>query len=203
MRTDVGRGRSPHGQGAGRLVEPAEAISRQLVQPPLGGGMGDVELVGPPRRVDHHVVNQHHPLAPVVEGSQLADDGQDGVRMAEVVGWGVRQVLDLPDHVVAEIADQPGVERGQVGQLGRFESVEDGLDGRQHPVVPGDAVVGHGVEIHRPGGGHCVAHRLDGGQRIAPDERVAAPPLPTFHRLEQKPDPVTVADDLEKHRRPG
>ena len=42
------------------------------------------------------------------------------------------QVLDLADHVVAEVADQAGVEGRQVGQVGRVEGVEDGLEGGQH-----------------------------------------------------------------------
>ena len=66
-------------------------------------------------RSDHHVVDEHHPLAPVVEGGELSDDRQQRVGMAEVVAGRVRQVLDLADHVVAEVADEAGVERRQIG----------------------------------------------------------------------------------------
>ena len=100
-----------------------------------GIAVGEVQLVGSPSRVDDHVVDEHHPLTPVVEGGQLPDHGQDGIRMAVVVGRGVRQVLHLPDHVVAQVADQPGMERRQLGKVRGVESVENGLERGQHPPV--------------------------------------------------------------------
>ena len=41
---------------------------------------------------------------------------EDGVGIAEVVGGDVREVLDLADDVVAEVADEPAVQRRQLGQ---------------------------------------------------------------------------------------
>ena len=38
--------------------------------------------------------------------------------MAQVVWRGAGEVLDLADHVVAQVADQSGVERGEVGKVG-------------------------------------------------------------------------------------
>ena len=38
--------------------------------------VGRVHLIGAPGRVDDHVVDEDDPLAPVVEGGQLADDRQ-------------------------------------------------------------------------------------------------------------------------------
>jgi hypothetical protein len=60
-----------------------------------------------------------HPLAPVVEGGQLADDGtSDGVGLAQVVVAGRSgRSLHLAHHVVPEIPDQSGMQRGQVRQL--------------------------------------------------------------------------------------
>ena len=127
------------GSSRGGLDGRPDAVGGQLVEAGLGGGVGGVELGVAPGRVDHHVVDQHHPLAPVVEGGQLADDGQDGVGLAEVVGRDVGQVLDLAHHVVAEVADQAGVQRRQVGEVRRVDGVEDGLERGQHAVVAGDA----------------------------------------------------------------
>ena len=130
--TSVGRGLA--GAGSGRAARRrAEAVGGQRVEPPRARGVGGVELVGVPRGVDDHVVDQHHPLAPVVERGQLADHGQDGVGVPEVVGGVSGQVLDLADDVVAQVADQAGVERGQVGQVGRVEGGQDGLEGGQRP----------------------------------------------------------------------
>ena len=62
--------------------------------------------------------DEHHALTPVVECGQLADHGQDGVGMAQVVRRRVREVLDFADHVITEVTDQSGMERRQVGQVG-------------------------------------------------------------------------------------
>jgi hypothetical protein len=99
------------------LVHRAEAVDGQLIEPGLGCVVGGMELVDSPVRVDDHVVDEHHPLAPVVEGGQLADDGQDCVGLAQVVVRGVRQVLHLAHHVIPEITHQTGMQRGQVRQL--------------------------------------------------------------------------------------
>ena len=45
----------------------------------------------------------------------MADDRQDGVGMAEVVGRRGRKVLDLADHVVTQVADDATVQGRQVG----------------------------------------------------------------------------------------
>ena len=68
---------------------------------------------------DEGVGDERDPLAPVVVGGQLADDRQDGVGVAEVVGRDVGQALDLAHDVVAEVADEAAVQRRQVGQAGR------------------------------------------------------------------------------------
>ena len=55
------------------------------------------------------------------------------VGVAEVVAGGCGEVLDLADHVVAEVTDQAGVERREVGEVGRVEGAEDRLERGQHP----------------------------------------------------------------------
>ena len=106
------RGRGlPGGQEPRGLRRRADAVGGQVVQAVVGRGVGGIELGVAPRRVDHHVVDQDHPLAPVVEGGQLADHAQHGVGLAEIVGRHVGQVLDLPHDVVAEVADQAAVQR--------------------------------------------------------------------------------------------
>ncbi len=190
-------------QRPGGLGRRTHAVDGQLVEAGLGVGMGTLEVVVAPRRVDHHVVDQHHPLAPVVEGGELSDDGQDGVGLPEVVWRRVRQVLDLPDHVVAEVADEPGVQRRQVGQVRRVERAQDRLERGQDPVRAGDPAAAQGVEIEVAPGRHVGAVGHDGGQRVAADERVATPALTAFHRFEQEAARVTGADDLEEGRDRG
>ena len=58
---------------------------------------------------------EHDALAPVVEGAQLADDVEDGVGKAEVVTGDVGQMLHLSHDVVAQVPDEPAVQRWQVG----------------------------------------------------------------------------------------
>ena len=125
--------------------------------------------------------------------------------MAEVVGGRVGQVLDLADHVVAEVADQAGVEGREVGEVGGVEGVEDGLEGGQDPAVPLTRPPVMASRSTGPVGGHLRAAGGDGGQRVAADERVAAPPLAALHRLEEEPGPVGTVDDLEEggHRGEG
>ena len=67
-----------------------------------------------PALPDHHVVHQDDALAPMVEGTQLPDDVQDGIGETGVVTGHVRQVLDFAHDVVAEIAHEPAVQWGEV-----------------------------------------------------------------------------------------
>ena len=94
-----------------RLVERAGAVARQLIEPGDRVVVGDIES-GLVHAVAHDdVVDQRHPLAPVVERRQLADDGQDSIGMASIVVGDVGQALDLAHDVVAEVADQTAVQR--------------------------------------------------------------------------------------------
>ena len=98
------------GRAEQRLVERAGAVGGQLVEPPDRGVVGGIEdgLVGV--GIHDHVVDQGHPLAPVVEGGELTDDRHHGVGLVTVVGRDVGQVLDLAHDVVAEVAHEAAVE---------------------------------------------------------------------------------------------
>ena len=146
---------------------------------------GGIDLIGAPGRVQDHVLNQDDSLAPVVEGGQLADQGHDGVGMAEIVLGDVGEVLHLSHDVIAQIADQPGMQGRQVGQIRRLEGLEDRLERRQ------DAVAGHpgadaGVQVERAGSADHAPPGGDDGQRVAADEGVPSPALASFHGLEQE-----------------
>ncbi len=51
-------------------------------------------------------------LTPVVEGGHRADDTHHRVGQAAVVAGHVGQMLDLADHVVAEVAHDPSLQAG-------------------------------------------------------------------------------------------
>ena len=93
----------------------------------------------------------------------------------------VGQVLDLAHDVVAEVADEPAVQRRQLGQRRRPVDGEQGLDG-------GQDAAGRGGTERRD-----VAVDLDPaaagderGRRRPADERPAAPALAVLDRLEQE-----------------
>ena len=109
---------SPASGGSTRLVLGAGPVCRQRRQP-VGSVVVRLVELGVARLGRHdHVLDERDPLAPVVEHRQLTDDRQDGVGVAQVVGRDLREVLDLPDHVVAEVADDAAVQRRELGQMG-------------------------------------------------------------------------------------
>ena len=79
------------------------------------GVVGVVEIGTPSSSSTRHALDQVHTLAPVVERRQRTDDAHHGVGQSAVVGGHVGQALDLADHVVAEVAHHPAVQRRQVG----------------------------------------------------------------------------------------
>ena len=129
----------------------------------------------------------------------MADDRQDGVGVAEVVGRRRREALDLPHHVVAQVADHAAVQGRQVGQHRRAVDVEQALDGGQHAPVEGDAGRHGAVGLDPAVAGH------QGERRVAPHEGEPSPRLAVLHRLEQEAGGGvgTVAGQLEvgRHRR--
>ena len=92
------------------LVERTGPVAGQDLQ------AGDRFVIGGVQRrivciVGHdHVHDEHGPLAPVVDRHQFAYDRHHPVREALVVGRYVRKVLDLPHHVVPQVAHQPAVQ---------------------------------------------------------------------------------------------
>ncbi len=111
---------------------------------------------------------------------------------AVVVG-DVGQALDLADHVVAEVADDAAVERGQVVDLRGAVLREQRLERDERALVGGDAV-GHGaVELHRapPHDQRSAGSRP---RKVNRPHRCAV-----LHRLEQEPRCVTGARTHELH----
>ena len=107
----VGQGPWPAGRAGGSSRRPAGRAG------PWPAAWARVELVGAPGRIDDHVVDEHHPLAPVVEGGQLADHRQDGVGMAEVVGRACPAGARPPGPRRSR-GSRPG-RRGAAGRSGR------------------------------------------------------------------------------------
>ena len=101
----AGGGRRHVRQRAGQVVDqPGQAVHRGVVGARRASALG----------VEEHVLDQVEALAEVVERGDVPGEGQDRVGEAEVVGGDVGQPLDLAHHVVAEVADDPAVERRQV-----------------------------------------------------------------------------------------
>ena len=97
-----------------------------------------------------------------------------------IVGWRVRQSLDLPHDVVAEVAHEPAVQRRQLVDHRRPVRRQHRLERRQDPSVRGHATGSASTSTRPSRSDEC----RDG---IASDEREAAPPLTVLDRLEQEP----------------
>ncbi len=110
--------------------------------------------------------------------------------MAEVVTRHARQVLDLSYDVVPEVADEPAVQRWQVGHPGRAVGGEHSLDRAEHALVTRH----FSSEFAR----HLdVAVSCDQRRRRSPaDEREPAPALSVLDRLEH--EARAVADQLRE-----
>jgi hypothetical protein len=162
----------PHRQRAvgGQVVEPGHRRRVARLQP------GVVHA-----RRQQDVLDQHDPLAPVVVGGELADHRDHRVGVALVVLGHVGQVLDLPHHVVAQVAEHAAVQRGQVRQGRGVPLGQQRLQGGQDPPVTGHR------RRHRPGHGYVEAPGGQRGERVAADERPAAPAgLAVLDRFEQE-----------------
>ena len=116
---EIGRG-TPSGRGQlvvavgghdDGLVYGLGPLGGELLQP-LDGPVIEVGQLGRGGLGGHgHGLHQRDPLAPGVIGGALAHHRDDGVGIAELVGRRLRQPFDLPDDVVAEVADQAAVQR--------------------------------------------------------------------------------------------
>ncbi len=152
------------------------------IRQPLAG-----EVVGGPgpqlgRRPDRR--HQHHPILDIVEDRHHGRPDQHRVRDAELIRIGIRQALHQPDHVVAEIAEQPGRHRRQ-----RRRQVDPafGDQGAQR----GERAVGAGLEAAQIMA--RLAIDLDPVAKAAPDQiglhadrRVAAAHRPAFDRFQEE-----------------
>ncbi len=184
----------------------AGAVGRQGVDPGGGGIVGGVEVGVGGTGGDDDVVDQGHPLAPVVEHRQLTDDAEQRVGEPLVVGRDIGKVLDLAHHVVAEVTHDATVQWRQLGQGGRPVGGEDALDRRQHASVERDRRWQRALELDAPRAGHQRR------QRVAAHEGETGPAHALLHRLQQEPGTVAhhpgecrhrgdqVAEDLAPHR---
>ncbi len=136
----------------------------------------------------------------MVERGDVTGDRQDGVGQTLVVGWHRGEPFDLADHVVAEVADDPAMERGQGVEVRGPVGAEQGVERRE------------GTLVERDTGGYDAAGDLDlaapddqGEGGIATEEREAAPPLPVLDRFEEEPGGTVGfgADELHERRDRG
>jgi hypothetical protein len=140
--------------------------------------------------VRRHTLDEIDALAPVIERGERSDHAHHRVGQAVIVRRHVGQVLDLADHVVAEIPHDAAVERGELGEGRGGVHAEQCVDRRQDPAIGGDRVgqITADRELAVP-----EHHR---GGRVAADEREAGPALPVLDRLQQ--EPRLVADELDE-----
>src|SRR5215213_1227757 len=185
-----GRGRAGGRQRGRRGRHRDRQPGGQGVDAPGGVGPGGLQVGG---RGDDHVGHQHQPLAEVVEDDHRAGEDQHPLGQPEVVLGLVGQALQLPDEVVAEVADGPGEQRRQAGQ-GRRAQPPQGL--AQH--LQGRPVRQAGGRAAGPGG--AAAADGQGGERVGADERVAAPALAVLDALQQY-RAVLVAELAERPHR--
>jgi len=125
-----------------------------------------------------------HQRLEVVECDDLVVHRQVDVGGAEGVGVVPGDVLDQPDRVVAEEADRPPQEAGQLG------GVDQGGAGDDRPEHVPDVRVVH-VDPSGPRAGPVLhldvaAPGADQRGRLRADEAVAGEPLTAFDRLEQE-----------------
>ena len=179
-------GRLDHrlGEGPGAVDGEAVEAHEGLVVEPVDGGL--VGVVG-----QQHVVDERDPLAEVVEGGQLADDRQRGVGVARGVVGDVGEVLDLAHDVVAEVADEAAVQRGQVVEHRRAVALEHPLDGGEDALVGGHALGQVTGDLE-----DAVAQHQR-GERVAAHERPPAPALAVLDGLEQEAGLVVTAQPGE------
>jgi hypothetical protein len=111
----------------------------------------------------------------MIKGRHLTDDRHDGIGIAGDINGDVRKVLDLPNHVVAEVADDPTVQRREFVELWRPIALEEPLDGGEYAAIAGH--LGRNVSVHL----EQAVTQHEGGVGIAADERPTTPTLAMFH----------------------
>ena len=108
----LGRWRRDVRQRARQLVD-------QLVEPAHARGVRRVHRVRTGLGLEEDVLDQVEPLAVVIERGDVTGEREHRIGPAEWIGRNVRQVLDLAHDVVAEVPDDPTVERRQLGEARR------------------------------------------------------------------------------------
>ena len=181
---------SPGGGAAtiGRGSEPSAgpgAVRRQLDQPRAGGLVG--RRHGRRCRRGHRAASGTTTLSTsTMRWRQWSKAQNWPMTTSAASGWPrsssrhVGQPLDLAHHVVAEIPDQPSVQRRQPGAATATGSAPPAPPPR--PGCPSS----ESARPRRPGGRDVPAPCRERGQRPAPHERVAAPALAALDGLEEE-----------------
>jgi hypothetical protein len=145
----------------------------------------------------------------VVERGERADHAHHRVGDVLVVVGDRREAFDLAHDVVAEVPHQSAVQRREFGQHRGAVHREQPFEGGEDPLVARD--------LHRQGtiDADDPVAQDQRGDRIAADEREAAPALAMLDRLEQESRAVSdelgvgrdgrlqIAEHLGPHRHHG
>jgi hypothetical protein len=165
----------------------------------------DLAILGLGVVSDEHVADEDDRMAEAVHGGQRSYELPDLLGETPIVSWSVREILDVADHVVSEIADRSRVEGRQVRKVRCGVSGDESLEDFQRIAVG---------QIHRnpPGDGARTVFAAQGEGRIPAEERPSRPPLTTFYGLEEKARPwadeflvrgdwgLAVGEDFDTHR---
>ena len=172
-----------------------EALQHGLVRL-VGRPMGRTQRVIVETGGDHVRHDGHH-LLQMVERDDVAWEGEDGVRQAEVVGHGLREALDLAHHVEAQVADGPAMQR-HTGQRRRGQQAEQDVERVEQPDVTPDAVRESSRELALDR--HLPSAAAQDEEGIEADERVAPPALPMLRGLQQERRPIAPDEVVHAQR---
>ena len=162
--------RRPVERRVGQRGERAREALREALDLRDRGVVGGVDIAVEARVRDHLDGVQH-----VVEDQQRVREHQPGLRYAQRVRLRLRHALEVPDRLVADVADGAAVEARQAGRRDRAELGDLVLDHAQRVAV---------LVVQRA---HAVGLRAD--------ERVAPHALAALDGFEQ--ERVVAARDLE------
>ena len=130
---------------------------------------------------DVGIGDEKQAMAQVVEDEQAVCEHEHGVRQLEVVLGPARQLLDVTNHVIGDVAHGPALEARQARDGHRLVSREEAPEGLEGaPRLDGlDAPVGVPYR-------HAAALGREDHGRLGSQEGVARPFLASFHRLEEE-----------------
>ncbi len=162
----------------GAVERPVERLHD--LRQPVGGAvisLTRLELfIGPDRRDDGQLVAYR-----IEDDDDLRPD-QHRIRQTERVGWLVRQVLNQPHRVVAQIAEHAGRRGRQIGRHGDAAFRKHGADGGQCRLL----CRLERRKRRRPADFRVVAVGPEDQVRVQADHRIAAAYRAALHRFQQE-----------------